>query len=149
MNPHGECDPGNRAPAELSGLWAPGNHAYSRTTRIGPQKDAYSSARAPLPRLQRGVGVPVDTQLGKELGGEAAAVAEDVTVEPELEADAGDVVGSFALRPGRMSSSTTTKTRAQPFAGRSTVRASVSQQMEQSELVRAEGVEGQRIDGLV
>jgi hypothetical protein len=48
-----------------------------------------------------------------------------------------------------MSSSITTKTRAQPFAGRSTVRAGVRQQMEQSEFVRAEGEEGQRIDGLV
>jgi hypothetical protein len=48
-----------------------------------------------------------------------------------------------------MSSSITTKTRAQPFAGRSTVRAGVRQQMEQSEIVRAEGEEGERIDGLV
>jgi hypothetical protein len=48
-----------------------------------------------------------------------------------------------------MSSSTTTNTRAQPFAGRSTVQAGVSQQMEQREFVRAKGEEGQRIDGLV
>ncbi len=40
-----------------------------------------------------------------------------------------------------MSSSITTKTRAQPLAGRSTVRAGVRQQMEQSEFIRAEGQE--------
>jgi hypothetical protein len=48
-----------------------------------------------------------------------------------------------------MSSSITTKTRAEPLAGRSTARAGVRQQMEQREIVRAKGDEGHGVDGLV
>jgi len=48
-----------------------------------------------------------------------------------------------------MSQSTTTKTRAPPFAERSTARAGVGQEMKQSEIVRTEGEEGQPFDGLL
>jgi len=47
-----------------------------------------------------------------------------------------------------MSSSITTTTRAEPFAGRSTARAGVGQQTEQREIVRTEGEEGHGVDGL-
>jgi hypothetical protein len=48
-----------------------------------------------------------------------------------------------------MSSSITTKTRIEIFAGRSTARAGVGQETEQSEIVRTEGGEGRGVDGLV
>jgi hypothetical protein len=46
-----------------------------------------------------------------------------------------------------MSSSITTKTSAQPFAGRPTVQAGVGQEMVHREIVRAEGEERNGVDG--
>ena len=48
-----------------------------------------------------------------------------------------------------MSSSTTVLTEIETFAKRSTGRAGVGQETEQSEIVRTEGGEGQRFDGLL
>ena len=48
-----------------------------------------------------------------------------------------------------MSHSTTTKTRAEPFAKRSTARAGIGQETEQSEIVRTEGEERLGADGLL
>jgi hypothetical protein len=48
-----------------------------------------------------------------------------------------------------MSSSITALTGIETVAGRSTARAGIGQETEQPEMVRTEGEEGQRIDGLV